>query len=1228
MLRRILQWNVRGLKARSEDLKVLLSETNPECLCLQELKLPDVVSAPKFDRNYNTYFRLPLDNTHSKGGVMIAVKKNIQHTQLPLNTTLQAVAVTIHGQKIKSLCSIYLPPAEIIEIDKLLDIVSQLPKPTLLMGDFNAHSPLWYDARQDHRGILVEQLIALENLVCLNNDHPTYFNTHGGTLVNSNIDLALISNTCATYYTWTALDDLHGSDHYPLMLSSLHPPPKNYNKKWCLDRADWSLFSESVLLGGEPRNFDTVEAMYEHFKQLINSAANTAIPRTSVTLKRPPVPWWNQDCKNQRSAVRSAYRQMKRNPSQTTINIYRRRLALKTRSYRKAKINSWKQYVSNLNAKTPSTKVWQRIKKINGHYSLKPTPTLLINGKMISSPKEVANTLAQHYSAVSTGPLPLMQQQQRHQASNHQNYNKEFTLKELNGAINQAKNKSSPGEDHIHNNMLKHLPAATRTLLLNIFNRIWLEGVIPEEWRVSIVVPILKSGKNPADPKSYRPISLTSSVCKILEKMINLRLVWFLEKHHLLTPHQYGFRQNRNTIDPIARLTTDILDGFSIRQSTTAIFFDIEKAFDTINRVCITSSLREMGIEGRMLNFIENYLENRSLKVSIGDVLSDPYPTNIGVPQGGVLSVTCFTVAINSILNKLPKQVKSSLYADDLVIYHTTLNPNTSIRQLQLAIRSLEGWTLRSGLRFSPTKSEVVCFQRSGRRRIVPDILPQLYNQPIPIKETTKFLGMTLDRRLNWVPHLKALKSETLRSLNILRVVTRVNFGPDKKTLMRLYWAICQSKLNYGAQIYSSAKPIALKILDSAHNEALRLITGAFRTSPVASLQVQAESPPLELQRDSLCLKYFMHVQGSADYKTTMNVIEDQNDETYRNNDKLQTPIGVKCRQLLQSVDFTPNPIPRGPSEVAPWLMDEVRVCYHGIDNTKKLAGAPHLLQAFLSHMPRHSNSEHIYTDGSKTAEGVGFGVVWGPNLTSCRRGSLPKEATIFTAELHAILLALSVTVHSPERYWTIFTDSQSSLMSIEASYPQHPLVQAIQSRLFELLEQHKTIEFCKVPSHIGVRGNEAVDRVANEAIHIPGFASTQIPHRDYFQGIKRTTQSRWQERWNQANTHLKRLKPSIKPWNKEINQSRKAETKIARLRIGHTRLTHAYYMSRTRPPECMECGTTPLTVQHILIDCPAYQAERINNKITNNYQTILGESCPISNVLSFLDEICILEEI
>ena len=126
MTEKILQWNVKGIRARDCELSILLKEQNPSYICLQELKISNNNLPYNMNKLYKTYVKLPNDNLMPKGGSLIAIKTTISHSQIPLNTTLQAVAVAFPTGKLKSLCSVYLPPNELITEDQLNNLINQL----------------------------------------------------------------------------------------------------------------------------------------------------------------------------------------------------------------------------------------------------------------------------------------------------------------------------------------------------------------------------------------------------------------------------------------------------------------------------------------------------------------------------------------------------------------------------------------------------------------------------------------------------------------------------------------------------------------------------------------------------------------------------------------------------------------------------------------------------------------------------------------------------------------------------------------------------------------------------------------------------------------------------------------------------------------------------------------------------------------------------------------------
>ena len=140
---------------------------------------------------------------------------------------------------------------------------------------------------------------------------------------------------------------------------------------------------------------------------------------------------------------------------------------------------------------------------------------------------------------------------------------------------------TSAGPDEIHYQLLKHLPDASLLLLLNIFNKFWISGDFPPDWRKAIIILIPKPGKDPTNPTNYRPIALTSCICKTMERIISRRLVWYLESHNLLTNVQCGFRSRRSTVDHLVRFETFCREAFIHNQHLVSVFFDLEKAYDT-----------------------------------------------------------------------------------------------------------------------------------------------------------------------------------------------------------------------------------------------------------------------------------------------------------------------------------------------------------------------------------------------------------------------------------------------------------------------------------------------------------------------------------------------------------------------------------------------------------------------------------------------------------------------
>ena len=445
---------------------------------------------------------------------------------------------------------------------------------------------------------------------------------------------------------------------------------------------------------------------------------------------------------------------------------------------------------------------------------------------------------------------------------------------------------------------------------------------------------------------------------------------------------------------------------------------------------------------------------------------------------------------------------------------------------------------------------------------------------------------MIFDCRLTWEPHIRDLKATCNKRLDIFRALVHTDWGADRTVLLRLYTALIQPKLDYGCEIYSSATPARLRRLDAIHHAGVRLSTGAFRSTPIPSLLSDAKVAPLDLHRESLIRKCAFRLRclpnslsGECSRSTHLQ-------QTFDIHPSLPRPFGIRATALVADLHLPTTSVahiktPKCP----PWTAAPVSVCqFLGGNKADFLPNA--LCALFLAHTQVHEGSIHIYTDGSKSEEGVGYSVAF-PEFT--RSGTLPITSSIFTAELKALRLALEeiYVFNNDFNTFTIFTDSLSSQQALSDFNNNHPIVQDIFEWLVLLGHRGRRITFCWVPAHVGIPGNERADADTKVAASRGLAAACRLPYRDFLPCIKAATYTKWQERWQALDRNkMRQIALKVCPWQYSP-MPRRWETAVVRLRTGHTRLTHGYLMSGAPLPYCLDC-IVPLTVEHLLTECPS----------------------------------------
>jgi hypothetical protein len=269
--------------------------------------------------------------------------------------------------------------------------------------------------------------------------------------------------------------------------------------------------------------------------------------------------------------------------------------------------------------------------------------------------------------------------------------NVDFVLKELTSAIDCCANNSSPGPDNIPFTFFKHLPSNSLEYLLSIYNQSFRTGTISENLKKSYVIPILKPNKDSTSVGSYRPISLTSTVSKIMEKILHTRISNYMNINQLFNINQSGFRKDHSTIDHIIRLKVEAQNAVNSGHVTMVILLDFTRAFDMLWIDGLLLKMIKLNITGNSLKWIQAFLTNRINQVLISNTLSREYSPENGTPQGSIISPLLFLIMIND-FPKLSKFTSSALFADDGTIWRSGTNLAQITKHLQDDLILIEKW--------------------------------------------------------------------------------------------------------------------------------------------------------------------------------------------------------------------------------------------------------------------------------------------------------------------------------------------------------------------------------------------------------------------------------------------------------------------------------------------------------------------------------------------------------
>ena len=506
----LLQWNCRGLVSKWAESKMFFLLLAPIVIALQETWLlpTDPYNFSLF--NYSLYRYDETDGERRHGGTALYINNDFVHDQITINTPLQAVACTVRlNNRNVDICSIYLPPnGDNNNLERNLNnLIAQFQHPFLLLGDFNAHSPMWgRDANiPDARGEIIERFLTTNQLVLLNKGDNTYFSLSHNT--ESAIDLSICSPQIGVLFDWSVDGDIYHSDHYPIKLqttfSSANDSIGCSVPRWNFKKADWEKFKNFCNIEQEQLSPERAIAF---LTDTILAAAEGSIPMTSPSSNHKRAPWWSQEVGNAIARRKRSFRQYLRHKNNTFLVQRNKDRARCQKVVRQAKRNSWRSFLNQLNYRTPLSKIWNLVRSLSGKRTFCSLPILKINNGSITEPTAIVNTLAEtiakHSSSQHYRPGFLDNARRGFRlpanaffSDNAEQYNNIFSITELQEAISCAGN-TSVGPDKLHYDFFRRLPDSTFAYMLDTFNKLWIEHVFPEAWKEAIVIALPKPGKD------------------------------------------------------------------------------------------------------------------------------------------------------------------------------------------------------------------------------------------------------------------------------------------------------------------------------------------------------------------------------------------------------------------------------------------------------------------------------------------------------------------------------------------------------------------------------------------------------------------------------------------------------------------------------------------------------------------------------------------------------------
>lgn len=850
---RILTQNIRSVNKNFDGLQLLLNRLaiDLDIIVLTECWLSKVSKIPNLP-SFRVY--LTKRNYNQNDGIIIYVKDDINARVVePENTEeINCLVVTMADCAI---IGVYRPHefTKTQKFTKSIDkIITTFKQPNIvLIGDMNIDIKHGNDTSKSSD---YTEFLAMQGLLPTH----TFLTTSKSCMDHCFIKTTLPVTTIVCYSTVT--------DHASVLTALDRSIKKEIQKPTTLTKTDYNAVIqdlgkinwEEIITGNDPE--EATNLLLKIIKETTSKHSNSCfLSRRKTNLK----PWITPGlirCLQHRDRL---HLKLKKDPNNLILQISYIRYRRTCNKILKNLKNSYFRNELHKNENNAKNQ-WRTIKKICYMDKSGNNASEILNLK--SSPQVSVNYANKYFVQVGKGLAKgILDRSQLSEAelikmvdSRHKNSNSFVLLPtdedEIKRVINSLRSNWSSGWDCISSIFLKRTSNVLAKPISLICNLSFERGIFPKALKKSIVIPIHKAGDRD-NVSNYRPISLLPTLAKVLEKLINKRLMNFLEKYNILQPNQYGFRNGKSTSDAIEQVTSFIVNSLDKSKKCLGIFLDLAKAFDTVSVPILLKKLDSIGIRGQPLRLLADYMTDRKQSLKVNDTVSNEELVHYGVPQGSVLGPTLFLIYINDLCRLTLLNGQIVTFADDTVLLFHGKSWRNVNELADEGFRLVTKWLDNNLLTLNATKTKFISFSIRSNTQPPPNSIcikahycsrKDVQCDCTKLQEVShiRYLGVIIDKNLNWQEHVLVLTGRVKRLVYIFRTLRYVC---DSKLLFSVYYALCQSILTYGISAWGGTAKSTLITLERAQRTVLKVMMFKKFLYPTSTLY--SETPVLSVRQ-------------------------------------------------------------------------------------------------------------------------------------------------------------------------------------------------------------------------------------------------------------------------------------------------------------------------------------------------------------------------------------------